>query len=210
MKREEIKAIFPDITDEQLDKVMALHGAEIEKTKAKVTALETELKEKKEAFDNLNTEFETLKTSNASGEEFQKKYEALKADIDAKEKQAEADRILKEKQDGILKRFDAVMNGKEFNHDAIKAEYLKRFGEAIELDENKAKSDADIFHELTKDDASAFKGVTAVRLAGGKIQGGGVSKYNSAQEIMAIKDGTVRRAEMIAHPQFFPELNNNQ
>ena len=69
MKREEIKAIFPDITDEQLDKVMALHGAEIEKTKAKVTALETELKEKKEAFDNLNTEFETLKTSNASGEE---------------------------------------------------------------------------------------------------------------------------------------------
>ena len=173
MKREEIKAIFPDITDEQLDKVMALHGAEIEKTKAKVTALETELKEKKEAFDNLNTEFETLKTSNASGEEFQKKYEALKADIDAKEKQAEADRILKEKQDGILKRFDAVMNGKEFNHDAIKAEYLKRFSEAIELDENKAKSDADVFHELTKDDASAFKGVTAIRLAGGTDRGAG-------------------------------------
>jgi hypothetical protein len=43
MKREEIKAIFPDITDEQLDKVMSMHGAEIEKTKAKVTALETEL-----------------------------------------------------------------------------------------------------------------------------------------------------------------------
>ena len=203
MKREEIKAIFPDITDEQLDKVMALHGAEIEKTKAKVTALETELKEKKEAFDNLNTEFETLKTSNASGEEWQKKYEALKADIDAKEKQAEADRIVKEKQDGILKRFDAVMNGKEFNHDAIKAEYLKRFGEAIELDENKAKSDADIFHELTKDDASAFKGVTAVRLAGGTNRNIGGTVYNSKADIMKIKDATARQKAIEENPTLF-------
>lgn len=203
MKREEIKAIFPDITDEQLDKVMALHGAEIEKTKAKVTALETDLKEKKEAFDNLNTEFETLKTSNASGEEWQKKYEALKADIDAKEKQAEADRIVKEKQDGILKRFDAVMNGKEFNHDAIKAEYLKRFGEAIELDENKAKSDADIFHELTKDDASAFKGVTAVRLAGGTNRNIGGTVYNSKADIMKIKDATARQKAIEENPTLF-------
>lgn len=203
MKREEIKAIFPDITDEQLDKVMALHGAEIEKTKAKVTALETELKEKKEAFDNLNTEFETLKTSNASGEEWQKKYEALKADIDAKEKQAEAERIVKEKQDGILKRFDAVMNGKEFNHDAIKAEYLKKFGEAIELDENKAKSDADIFHELTKDDASAFKGVTAVRLAGGTNRNIGGTVYNSKADIMKIKDATARQKAIEENPTLF-------
>ena len=203
MKREEIKSIFPDITDEQLDKVMTLHGAEIEKTKAKVTALETELKEKKEAFDNLNTEFETLKTSNASGEEWHKKYEALKADIDAKEKQAEADRIVKEKQDGILKRFDAVMNGKEFNHDAIKAEYLKRFGEAIELDENKAKSDADIFHELTKDDASAFKGVTAVRLAGGTSRNIGGTVYNSKADIMKIKDATARQKAIEENPTLF-------
>ena len=203
MKREEIKAIFPDITDEQLDKVMALHGAEIEKTKAKVTALETELKEKKEAFDNLNTEFETLKISNASGEEWQKKYEALKADIDAKEKQAEADRIVKEKQDGILKRFDAVMNGKEFNHDAIKAEYLKRFSEAIELDENKAKSDADVFHELTKDDASAFKGVTAVRLAGGTNRNIGGTVYNSKADIMKIKDATSRQKAIEENPTLF-------
>ena len=29
----------------------------------------------------------------------------------------------------------------------------------------------------------------------------------SKEDIMAIKDGAVRRAEMLAHPQFFPELN---
>lgn len=203
MKREEIKAIFPDITDEQLDKVMSLHGAEIEKTKAKVTALETELKEKKEAFDSLNTEFETLKTSNASGEEWKSKYEALQAENEAKAKQAEADRILKEKQDAIESRFKAVLGDKEFNHPAIHADVLKRFGEALDVEENKSKSDADIFHDLTKDDATAFKGVTVTRLAGSKAQSAGTKQYTSKAEIMAIKDSTERLGAIQANPNLF-------
>jgi hypothetical protein len=60
---------------------------------------------------------------------------------------------------------------------------------------------------LTKDDATAFTGVTAVRLQGGRPQGSG--KYKSKDEIMSIKDGALRRAEMLANPQFFPELSNN-
>ena len=40
MKREEIKAIFADATDEQLDKIMSINGADVEKYKSKVTALE--------------------------------------------------------------------------------------------------------------------------------------------------------------------------
>jgi hypothetical protein len=203
MKREEIKAIFPDITDEQLDKVMTLHGAEIEKTKAKVTALETELKEKKEAFDSLNTEFETLKTSNASGEEWKSKYEALQAENEAKAKQAEADRILKEKQDAIESRFKAVLGDKEFNHPAIQADVLKRFGEALDVEENKSKSDADIFHDLTKDDATAFKGVTVTHLAGSKAQSVGTKQYTSKAEIMAIKDSTERLGAIQANPNLF-------
>ena len=58
MRREEIKSIFADATDEQLKAVMDLNGADVEKAKSKVTALETELKEKKADFDKLNTEFE--------------------------------------------------------------------------------------------------------------------------------------------------------
>lgn len=171
MKREEIKALFPDAPDEAIDKVMSIHGADLEKTKAKVTALETELKEKNEAFDNLNKEFETLKTNNANGEEYQSKYEALKAEIEAKEKQAEADRILKEKTEGIQKRFDACVGDKKFTHPAIQADVLKRFSEALEIEDNKSKSDADIFHELTKDDASAFVNVQHFHVAGGNPQG---------------------------------------
>lgn len=183
MKREEIKAIFADATDEQLDKILAIHGADVEKTKAKVTALETELKEKTEAFDNLNNEFETLKTSNASGEEWQKKYEALKAENDAKEKQAEADRILKEKTEGIRKRFDACVGDKKFTHPAIQADVLKRFSEALEIEDNKSKSDADIFHELTKDDATAFVNVQHFHVAGGNPQGSGHGDTKSIPKI---------------------------
>lgn len=178
MKREEIKSIFADATDEQLNAIMDLNGADVEKAKSKVTALEAELNEKKADFEKLNTEFEALKTSNASAEDWKAKFEALQAENVAKEKQAEADRILKEKQDNIESRFSAVMGDKKFNHEAIKADYLKRFGDAIESKEFEGKSDADIFHSLTKDDAAAFVGVNHFKLEGGKAQGtqeGGVA-----------------------------------
>lgn len=183
MKREEIKAIFADATDEQLNAVMNLNGADVEKVKTKVTTLETELKEKKADFEKLNTEFEALKAANASGEDWKTKFEALQAENDAKAKQAEADRILAEKAEALNKRFETVVGDKKFSHNAIKAYYLKKFGEAIELDENKSKSDADIFHELTKDDATVFTGVTTVKLAGGRPAGTS-SGYYTVKDIM--------------------------
>ena len=173
MKREEIKAIFADATDEQLKAVMDLNGADDEKAKSKVTTLETELKEKKADFEKLNTAIEALITANASGEDWKAKFEALQAENVAKEKQAEADRILAEKNADIEKRFAECVGDKKFSHDAIKADYLKKFADALESEEYKGKGDVDIFHALTKDDKNAFEGVTAVKLAGGTPQGVG-------------------------------------
>lgn len=191
MKREEIKAIFADATDEQLKAVMDLNGADVEKVKLKVTALEAELKESKEDKDKLISELDELKATNASGEDWKAKFEALQSENIAKEKQAEADRILAEKTEAINKRFDAVVGNKKFSHDAVREAYLKKFGEAIELEANKSRADADIFHELTKDDAHCFEGVTAVKLAGGKPGVNGKT-YTSKDEIMAIKDSNER------------------
>ena len=207
MKREEVKAIFADATDEQLKAIMDLNGADVEKAKSKVTALETELKEKKEAIDNFNKEIEELKTANASGEDWKAKFEALQAENVAKEKQAEADHILAEKNADIEKRFAECVGDKKFSHDAIKADYMRKFAEALESEEYKGKGDVDIFHALTKDDATAFTGVTAVKLQGGIPQGIiGSKKYSSREEINAIKDASTRQAEMIAHAHLFPEL----
>ena len=209
MKREEIKAIFPEATDEQLKSVMDLNGVDVEKAKSKVAALEAELKQSKDTIDTINTELESLKANNASGEDWKAKFEALQADIEAKQKQAEADRIVAEKQADIEKRFAECVGDKQFSHDAVKSDYLKKFGDALESEEYKGKGDADIFHALTKDDKGAFVGVTTMQLAGGTNRGlGGGSKYSSRDEIMAIKNGSQRRAEMVAHPHLFPELNN--
>lgn len=195
------------VEKEVAEKIFAERSKEIEADKAKREKLETELKEKKESLDNLSKEFEDLKSSNASAEEYKTKYEALVADNEAKAKQAEADRILAEKTENINKRFEAAVGEKKFSHEAIRESYLKKFGDALDSAENQGKSDIDILHALTKDDATAFTGVTAVKLQGGTPQG--IGKYKSKDEIMSIKDGTLRRAEMLANPQFFPELSNN-
>ena len=165
------------------EKIFAERSKEIEADKAKREKLETELKEKKESLDNLSKEFEDLKSSNASAEEYKTKYEALVADNEAKAKQAEADRILAEKTENINKRFEAVVGEKKFSHNAIKADYLKKFGEALELEENKSLSDEQVFHNLIKDDKNAFEGVTAVKLAGGRPTGSG-NNFSSVKDIM--------------------------
>lgn len=201
MKRDEIKAIFPDATDEQLKAVMDLNGADVEKAKSKVTALEADLKESKDGFEKLNTEFETLKAANADGAEWKAKFEALKAENEAKEKQAEADRLLREKVESVNNRFAAVVGEKKFSHDAIRESYLKKFGDALESADYQGKSDSEIFHELTKDDGDAFKGATIVKLAGGSPSSG--KQYNSKADIMAIKDRDERRAAIAENLNMF-------
>ena len=182
MKREELKQIA-ELTDEQLDKIMAINGADVEKVKAKVTALEADLKEAKETIDKTNTEFEALKSSNAGAEEYKTKYEALVAENEAKAKQAEAERILSEKTENINNRFNTVLKDKKFSHDAIREAYLKKFSDALESKDFEGQSDEQIIHTLTKDDATAFTGVTAVKLQGGGPMGTGHG-YSSVKDIM--------------------------
>ena len=190
------------VEKEVAEKIFAERSKEIEADKAKREKLETELKESKESLDNLSKEFEDLKANNASAEEYKSKYEAVIAENEAKAKQAEADRILAEKTENINKRFEAVVGEKKFSHNAIKADYLKKFGEAIELEDNKSLSDEQIFHNLIKDDATAFTGVTAVKLQGGTPLGNG-TKYTSKADIMAIKDRTERRNAIAQNLELF-------
>ena len=184
MRREEIKTIFADATDEQLKAVMDLNGADVEKVKSKVTALETELKEKKADFEKLNTEFEALKTANASGEDWKAKFEALQAENVAKEKQALAEKAEKEKEENNRLLFQKAVEayGKksdDWNGKFTEEGYYNEFIKALELEENTGRAHKDILHDLVKNDGTAFKGVVPVKLAGGTPQGIG-SNYDDA------------------------------
>lgn len=172
MKREDIKAIFAEATDEQLKKIMDLNGSDVEREKGKLSALEKELEDKKAAFDTLNGEFETLKASNASAEDYKAKFDKLQEDIAAKEKEEKEAKEKAEREENILNRYNAVAvdkDGKplEWTHEAIKADYLHKFSEALNDKANEGKSDADIFNALTKEDGTAFKVPGAQTVFGG-------------------------------------------
>lgn len=196
------------VEKEIAEKIFAERSKEIEADKAKREKLETELKESKESLENLTTEIDTLKASGKNAEEIQAKLDALVAEREAEKKQAEADRILAEKTESINKRFEAVLGDKKFNHDAIREAYLKKFGDALESKEYEGQSDADILHALTKDDATAFTGVTAVKLAGGRPQGVGNKTYSSKAEIMAIKNYDERVQAIADNKQLFVKGDN--
>ena len=170
---------------------------------AKVEEVKTLKGEKKTLEDEV-----TRLNENANGnEDVKKELEALKAKIDADAKQAEADRISREKAESDERLFNEAVGEKKFSHDAVKSHYFNLFRQDLAKEENKGKSAVDILHNLTKDDATAFTGVTAVKLQGGRPMGvGATSKYNSREEIMNIKDVATRQAEMLAHPHLFPEI----
>lgn len=166
MKREEIKAIFAEATDEQIKKILGINGADIEKIKNKVSELEQELEKKGEDLKKVSTEYEQLKISNANAEDYKLKFEELQKDIAEKEKASKAEKAKAEHDAEVSRRYNAVAVDKNGNplkwqHEAIKSDYLRKFDEALANKDNIGKSDAEIFEELTKDDGNAFAGARA-------------------------------------------------
>ena len=192
------------------DDAMKQFNAELGKkfvAKADFNAKVEEVKTLKSEKKILEDDIAKLNENANDNEEVKKELEALKAKIDADAKQAEADRISREKAESDERLFNEALGEKKFSHDAVKSHYFNLFRQDLAKEENKGKSAVDILHNLTKDDATAFTGVTAVKLAGGRPTGiNGASKYSSREEINAIKDASTRQAEMLAHPHLFPEI----
>lgn len=164
---------------------------------AKVEEVKTLKGEKKTLEDEV-----TRLNENANGnEDVKKELEALKAKIDADAKQAEAERISREKAESDERLFNEAVGEKKFSHDAVKSHYFNLFRQDLAKEENKGKSAVDILHNLTKDDATAFTGVTAVRLQGGRPMG--TKTYGSREEIMKIKDATERQNAIRNNPDLF-------
>ena len=203
MKREEIKKIFPDATDEQLKAILDINGADVEKVKGKVTALEAELKDSKESLDDLNAALDEAKKKAESNDDYKQQLEELQKKVKEDNDKREADRLAKEEAQRTEQRFNAVLGEKKFNHEAIRADYLRKFGEALKDTGNVGKSDIDIFTALTKEDAHAFAGATVVNLAGASQKASEGKNYASKDEIMKIKDTAERQAAIAANIGLF-------
>ena len=202
--KEILTQLFGDaVTDDAMKQFNAELGKKFV-AKADFNAKVEEVKTLKGEKKTLEDEVARLNENENGNEDVKKELEALKAKIDADAKQAEADRISREKAESDERLFNEAVGEKKFSHDAIKSHYFNLFRQDLAKEENKGKSAVDILHNLTKDDATAFEGVTAVKLAGGRPSG---TSGKTRDEIMAIKDGNTRRAEMLANAHLFPELN---
>ena len=202
--KEILTQLFGDaVTDDAMKQFNAELGKKFV-AKADFNAKVEEVKALKGEKKNLEDEVARLNENANGNEDVKKELEALKAKIDADAKQAEADRISREKAESDERLFNEAVGEKKFSHDAIKSYYFNLFRQDLAKEENKGKSAVDILHNLTKDDKNAFEGVTAVKLQGGRPSG---TSGKTRDEIMAIKDGNTRRAEMLANAHLFPELN---
>lgn len=197
MKREDVSKIFEGATDKQIKAILDINTADIGKAKGDYETLKTDLETAQNTISTMTTELNTLKESNASAEDWKKKFEDLQAENAKKEKEAKETQAAAEKEAAILNRYNAVCvdqkgNPLEFAHEAIKIDYLRKFTEAIESPDYTGKSDADIFQTLTKDDAGAFRTVQSNALFGGN-PGSGMFKGTGSDDL-----GKMGMAEYIA------------
>ena len=178
--KEILTQLFGDaVTDDAMKQFNAELGKKFV-AKADFNAKVEEVKTLKDEKKTLEDEVARLNENANGNEDVKKELEALKAKIDADAKQAEADRISREKAESDERLFNEAVGEKKFSHDAIKSHYFNLFRQDLAKEENKGKSAVDILHNLTKDDKNAFEGVTAVKLAGGRPTGiNGASKYSS-------------------------------
>ncbi|MCI9085759.1 MAG: hypothetical protein HFE51_04975 [Clostridia bacterium] len=192
------------------EKIFKERGKEIAKeqaTQATVEDLKNQLKQANETISTITTELDGLKANNASAEEWKQKYETLQHDVSEKERIAKEEAAAAEKKANLQARYSAVCvsrdgNALEWTHDAIKDAYFAKFMAAVEDKANQGKSDADIFNNLIKDDATAFKGVQAVTLVGGKPLGMSDKKM-TREDISKIKDPIERREKIAENIKLF-------
>ena len=94
MKREDIKKIFPDATEEQLKGLLDINTADIGKAKGELEAVKADLEKANGTLKEYETTIADMKKSAEGTEDFKKKFEELEQRI-ADEKAA-AERKAKE------------------------------------------------------------------------------------------------------------------
>ena len=112
----------------------------------------SDLKTAKETIGTLTGELQNLKDSNASAEDWKKKFEDLTADIEAKEDAAKKEAEDKALTDAIT----AVFGEKKFTSDYVRNGIIADMKVEIAKPENKGKGYAELFEAITKDKEGIF------------------------------------------------------
>ena len=150
MTREDLQKVIPEITEENLNKIMKLHGDATNKLKGENERLTGELQTAKTTIDTYEKKIKEFEAEDVDG--MKQKIKNLETDIQKrKDEEAEAERI-----NNLSERFKGAFGGKEwindFTRDGIKAKFI----DAVSDKSNAGKSDSDIFNALVQDEKGNY------------------------------------------------------
>ena len=151
MKREDIKKIFPDATEEQLKGLLDINTADIGKAKGELEAVKADLEKANGTLKEYETTIADMKKSAEGNEDFKKKFEELEQRI-ADEKAA-AERTAKEEAEEAEYsiRFKTVVGEQKWRDALTEKAVYAEFKTALQDETNKGKGDKDILAALTQD-----------------------------------------------------------
>ena len=151
MKREDIKKIFPDATEEQLKGLLDINTADIGRAKGELETVKADLEKANGTLKEYETTIADMKKSAEGNEDFKKKFEELEQRI-ADEK-AEAEKKAKEEAEEAeySNRFKTGVGEQKWRDELTEKAVYAEFKTALQDEANKGKGDKDILETLTKD-----------------------------------------------------------
>lgn len=151
MKREDIKKIFPDATEEQLKGLLDINTADIGEAKGELETVKADLEKANGTLKKYETTIADMKKSAEGNEDFKKKFEELEQRI-ADEK-AEAEKKAKEEAEEAeySNRFKTVVGEQKWRDALTEKAVYAEFKTALQDEANKGKGDKDILAALTQD-----------------------------------------------------------
>ena len=142
-----------ELSDEVIQKILAENGKDIEKEKEKTKEALDKNKTLTEDIDKLNKDITELKNSNATADDYKKKFEELQQKVENDEKAAKAEAEDK----ALTEAITAVFGDKKFTSDYVRNGIIADMKTEIAKAENKGKGYAEIFESLTKDKEGLFE-----------------------------------------------------
>lgn len=168
MKREELKNIIPEITDDQIDAILNLRSAEIGKSNRETTDLKEQVEKLNKDIAEYKEQIAGLEKSSGDTEALNNKIKELQDAINARE---EADKEAKAEK-ALTDRFNVLHGDKKYINDFTRNGVFAEFKAALDAEEHKGKSDADIFAALTKDRSGIFENPNPMSAMGNPNGGG--------------------------------------
>ena len=189
------------LTDEQVDTIIEAHTDTVDGLKADVSKYKTDA----EKLSDVQKELDDLKAKGDDGwkekhDKLKGEFDKYKGDIEAKETKANKEKAVRAfyESKGITgKNLEIAMRGSRAEIDGI------------ELDGDKIK-DNSALDALVKGDFSGLVATTTTKGANtaNPPANNGTGTGKTRDEILAIKDGSVRRAEMAKNPHLFGLTDN--